>query len=137
MYSSQKLKLFSWKVTKFWKPSKSLPKQINFQVTERFFDFVRKNANPRKKVVRWFSEFSIIRQKWHFQLFLTMVVSHIGEFLSHEAPMWLILSEIGRTLRLEQNKIPWPILKMIINIKHPAKKTNKICFSPISKKPFL
>jgi hypothetical protein len=48
--------------------------------------------------------------------------------------MGLIFSEIGHTLRLEQNKIPFSILKMIKNIKHPAAKRIKKFFSLSRKK---
>ena len=99
-----------------------------------FFDSGRKSANLGKKVVRWFWEFSICKISENVQKSKIFKLSHIGEFLSYEAPMGLIFSEIGHTLRLEQNKIPFSILKMIKNIKHPAAKRIKKTFFPYLEK---
>ena len=85
------------------KPSQTNP----FSCNGAFFSFLFEKMQIREK--KWSADFQnsrLFAKNDIFQLFLIMVVSHIGEFLSHEAPMWLIFSEIGHTLRLEQNKIP-------------------------------
>ena len=85
------------------KPSQTNP----FSCNRAFFSILFEKMQIREK--KWSADFQnsrLFAKNDIFQLFLRMVVSHIGEFLSHEAPMWLIFSEIGQTLRLEQNKIP-------------------------------
>ena len=141
MYSSQSTNLFSWLIAEFWKPAKNLPKRTYFQAMERFFRFCSKKCKSEKKSGRLILRILDYSPKMTFfnfrQKSIIFKLSHIGEFLSYEALMGLIFSEIGHTLRLEQNKIHFSILKMIKNIKHPAAKRIKIIFSLSRKKTLL
>ena len=113
------------------KPSQTNP----FSNYRAFFWILFENKQISEK--KWSADFQnsrLFEISENDQKSKSFKLSHIGEFLSYEAPMVLIFSEIGHTLRLEQNKIPYSILKMIKNIKHPAAKRIKIFFFPISKK---
>ena len=119
-----------WVLKTVQKPSQTNP----FSNYRAFFSILFEKMQIREK--KWSADFQnsrfgeISKNDQKSKIFK---LSHIGEFLSHEAPMVLIFSEIGHTLRLEQNKIPFSILKMIKNIKHPAAKRIKIFFPYLEK----